>query len=139
MRTAVIYSGQARTFAQTFPNQYWHLLRRLPSPTFFVSVANDAQAVSMNLLRDRFDHVHLEVVDQPQIPEPPPDPKWLAMYPPSSSPQAILRQLWSLNRAWHFFQENADEEVFDLVVRIRPDLAFARFEMPDLTFWSTSR
>lgn len=136
MRTAVLYSGQARTFAQTFPNQWYQVLRKLPNPTFFVSIQEDEQAPTMMRLQERFElaNVFLEVVQQPQIPEPPADPKWLAMYPPSSTPQAILRQLWALNRAWDFFQERAGVIVFDLVVRIRPDLAFARFEMPDMIF-----
>lgn len=135
MKTAVIYSGQARTFSEVFANQWWHVLRKLPDPHFFVSVENDDRAESMTRLWEKFDPavVHMEVVEQPQIPEPPADPKWLAVYPPSASPQAILRQFWSLNRAWSFFRETCAARAypeFHLVLRIRPDLAFARFEMP---------
>lgn len=147
MKTAVIYSGQARTFGEVFPNQYDKVLRLLPSPEFFVSVADDAQAPAMTRLWECFPKasVHIEHVKQPQLPEPPPDPKWLQMYPPSATPQAILRQLWSLNRAWEFFQATAKglcvevethggsyskEVKFDIIVRLRPDLAFFRFEEP---------
>lgn len=131
MTTAVFYSGQARSFAKVFANQYWHVLRKLPNPEFFVSVADDEQAADMELLRTKFDRVNIEVVQQPTLPEPPPDPPHLAMYPPSSSPQAILRQLWALDRAWEFYVSRISK-THDLVVRIRPDLAFYRFEMPAL-------
>jgi len=135
MTTAVIYSGQARTFAQTFPNQWFHVLRKLENPVFFVSVADDPQADDMLRLLERFpeNRVFFEKVKQPKLPEPPPDPQWLAMYPPSATPQAILRQLWALERAWKFSCLVSDEKKLttpDMVIRIRPDLAFARFEMP---------
>lgn len=130
-RTAVIYSGEARTFATTFANQYWHVLRHLPNPEFFVSVQDDAQAADMTRLWERFpaEDVHIEYVEQPTLPEPEPDPKWLNLYPPSAKPQAILRQLWALNRAWEFYGAVTQIE-HELVVRIRPDIAFARFELP---------
>ena len=133
MRTAVIYSGQARSFAQVFPNQYWHVLRKLENPEFFVSVAKDDNADAMIRLYERFDPavVHIEHVEQPQITEPPDDPVHLSGYPRSASKQAILRQLWALNRAWEFYQEKKNEEAdYDVIVRIRSDLRFMRFEMP---------
>lgn len=132
-RTAVIYSGEARTFAQVFANQYYHVLRHLPDPEFFVSVQDDAQAADMTRLWGRFpaDDIHIEYVEQPTLPEPAPDPKWLNLYPPSAKPQAILRQLWALNEAWGFYQSETKVE-HKLVVRIRPDIAFARFEMPSI-------
>lgn len=131
MKTSVIYSGQARTFARVFENQYFHCLRFLPDPEFFVSVARDEQCGDMHRLLERFpkEKVHIEYVMQPELPEPPPDPPYRAMYGPSSSPQAILRQLWALNRAWEFASELGANEA-DIVVRIRPDIAFYRFEMP---------
>lgn len=133
MRTAVIYSGQARSFAQVFPNQYWHVLRKLENPEFFVSVAKDDNAEAMIRLYERFDPavVHIEHVEQPQIPEPTDEPAHLSGYPRSASKQAILRQLWALNRGWQFFQEKKNEEAdYDVIVRIRSDLRFMRFEMP---------
>ena len=133
MRTAVIYSGQARSFAQVFPNQYWHVLRKLENPEFFVSVAKDDNAEAMIRLYERFDPavVHIEHVEQPQIPEPTDEPAHLSGYPRSASKQAILRQLWALNRGWEFFQEKKNEEAdYDVIVRIRSDLRFMRFEMP---------
>jgi len=147
MKTAVIYSGQTRTFGETFPNQYDKVLRQLPNPEFFVSVAADEQAPAMSRLYERFPRssVHIEHVKQPTLPEPPPGPKWLQMYPPSATPQAILRQLWALHRAWEFFWDAATAPAgFDLIVRLRPDLAFTRLELPhtswvDLGSWHPYR
>lgn len=141
MKTAIIYSGQTRTFTDVFQNQFFHVLRKFPNPEFYVSVEDDKQAQDMTRLWERFpaERVHIEYVQQPQIPEPSPDPKWLAMYPASSPPQSILRQLWALNRAWDFFAEHSTSQaqVFDIVVRIRPDIAFARFEVPQFGPWWT--
>jgi hypothetical protein len=133
MTTAVIYTGQARTFKRVFENQYFHVLRKLPDPEFFVSVADDEQAPDMYRLLEKFpaDKVHIEIVSQPTLPELPPDPPLLAMYPPSSSPQAILRQLWALQRGWEFAcDRGADKATY--VLRIRPDLAFYRCELPSV-------
>lgn len=126
MKTAVIYSGQARTFGQLFENHWWHVLRKLEDPEFFVSVQDDAQAADMTRLWEKFppDRVHIEYVEQPTLPDPAPESKWLNLYPRSSPAQSVLRQLWALNRA-RLFSVHAD-----LVIRLRPDLAFARFEMP---------
>ncbi len=134
MRTAVIYSGHARTFEHVFDNHFFHVLRKLPNPEFFVSVVNDDDAIHMGRIRERFPtgSFHMETVDQPQIPEPPRDPHLLAGYENSSPIQAILRQFWHLNRAWEFLQITAPDcrsSPFDLVVRIRPDLAFHRFDL----------
>lgn len=129
--TAVIYSGEARSFAQTFANQQWHLLRHLPDPEFFISVADDAQADDMpRMLRTRYpaDRIHFEKVVQPTLPEPPPDPLFLG-FKPSVPAQAILRQLWALQQAWAFAGEP-----LGLTVRIRPDIAFTRFELPNLRY-----
>ena len=136
MRTAVIYSGQARTFGETFPNQYFHVLRKLPNPEFFVSVADDEQAASMLRLRERFpaESIHIEYVKQPTLPEPDGDPKWLSGYQPSATPQAILRQFWALEQAWNFYGSQR-VGAFKIVVRIRPDLAFLRCEIPDLKYF----
>lgn len=132
MKTAVIYSGQARSFAQVFENHYWHVLRKLPHPEFFVSVAEDEEASSMHRLAERFseDQIHCEFVQQPELPEPKPDPKWLPGYKPSATPQAILKQLWANHRAWQFFYEQRLAETYTLIVRIRPDIGFHDFQSP---------
>ena len=131
MRTAVIYSGQARTFARVYRNQYFHVLRKLPNPEFFVSVADDEQAADMRLLETLFppESVHIEYVKQPTLPEPPDDPPFHNIYPRDKATiQDVLRQLWALDRAWDFYLSFG--KTHEVVVRIRPDLAFGRFVMP---------
>lgn len=136
MKSLVIYSGEARTFKEVFANQYWHVLRKLGDVEFFVSVQDDANARDMELLLTRYPakKVHIEYVQQPDLPEPQPNLKWLAMYPPSTTLTGIVRQLWSLDRAWQFVYETVEYHRQGLrpeqVIRLRPDLAFARFELP---------
>lgn len=126
MQDLVIYSGQARTFKQTVNSHWFRLLRHLNNPTVIVSVAADEQATDMGILERLIDHVHMEFVQQPTVKEPEVMPGMLGMYPPSTDAQGILRQLWSLNRAWEFAQEKVDVALFDRVIRIRPDLALDR-------------
>lgn len=139
MSTAVIMTGQARSFATCLPNLNWMVFRHLKDPQFFVSVADDAQAADMHLLEGLYpDRVFIEKVKQPEIPEPHVKHAKHAPYAISSTPQAILRQLWALNRGWDFMQETQEKRTgsanaecgFDTFVRCRPDSWFHRFEMP---------
>lgn len=126
MSTAVLYSGQTRTFARTFPNHFFHLLRKLPDPEFFVSVQDDEDKGAWDALVERFPgKVHLDFHQQPQIVEPPPDTPLVLKWPRSSPPQAVLRQLWALKRVWDFYNEET-EQWHPMFVRIRPDIAFHR-------------
>ena len=134
MKTVVIYSGQARTFARTYPNQKWFLLRRLVNPVFFVSVADDADAKSMEVLRKDWPEVHIEYVNPPKLEEPPFALTDAAPYSitPTRTPdigplQGIMRQLWHNSRAWKFFTENAKMDEFTSIVRCRPDLHFQHY------------
>ncbi len=130
MKTAVLISGQARTFAQVWENQYFNVYRKLENPEFFVSVEDDKQAYTMGLLRERFpkDRVHIELVKQPQIPEPPATKPHQYGYGTAAKPQDILRQLWALDRVFDFFTEKCSGD-YGTVVRIRPDLRFLRFDL----------
>lgn len=134
MRTAIIYSGQARSFARVFPNQWFNVLRKFSNPTVFVSVARDEQAKDMERLYERFskDQVRIEHVDQPEQPTPPADPKFLACYPPSSPASSILKMFWARERAWEFFKENIYAGGYSTIVHIRPDIAFTRFVCPQV-------
>ena len=139
MKTAVIISGQTRTFRHCWRTLHWCLFRKLPKPHFFVSVADDAAAPDMDLLRQRFEHVHIEYVTQPEIA--PPDRElgahsgWVWHAPVD----AILKQLWALQRGYHYFRECAGDGLkgFDLIVRCRPDLWAQDIELPrdDGTGW----
>lgn len=137
-KTAIIYSGQARTFAQLWENHRWHVWRKFTDPHFFISVEADMQAEDMKILFDQIREprrVFMETVTQPTIVEPVIN-SVISGWKPSSSPQAILRQLWSLNRAYQFFQdvvttsEGMSLDEFDTVIRIRPDTHFIRLDFP---------
>lgn len=134
MKTCVLYSGSARTISETWANQLFWLFRVLPKPvTVVASVVDDPQAPDMDMLFQQLPKDvdwHFEKVVQPTIPEPPIPCKWHSGYPPAR-PQGILKQLWHLNRVWEFAGETVGHD-FDLFVRIRPDIAFLRFKMPEV-------
>jgi hypothetical protein len=99
----------------------------MPNPTFFISCANDDQAKDALSIKSLFESVHIETVEQPQLHEPAvrEGPVPMAI---SSSAQAVLRQLWHLNRVWEFHRSISTD--FDIYVRCRADLLFHRFELP---------
>jgi hypothetical protein len=122
-KTAVIISGQARTFSRCFASQHWAVYRKLENPHFYVSVAKDADADSIELLRKQYPDapVFIEKVEQPMLKEPTASLALHAPYAISSSIQAILKQLWHLSRAYKFaLGEGADE--CDVIIRARADL-----------------
>jgi hypothetical protein len=130
MSTAILYTGQARTFKRCFASQYWNVLRKMPEPHFFCSVADDEDAGDMELLRTKFEHVFIEKLEQPVIMEPDHHLVDHAPYRISTSVQGVLRQLWALSRGWNFMQVQAGAAEFSRYVRIRPDLFFHRCEPP---------
>lgn len=131
MKTAVLISGQLRSFAQCLPTLHWHLFRKLDDPHFFVSCADDAQAQDAYLLEAYYKNVHIERVVQPTLPEPPARYAAHAPYAISVPIQSIMRQLWHLNRVWEFFREKNDfAQGYDQIIRCRPDLHMQRFELP---------
>lgn len=133
MKTAVLISGQLRTFSACLANLNWTVFRRLENPTFFISCADDAQAADAYLLESMQERVHIERVTQPTLPEPPFALCRHAPYAPTpnnaSVIQPILRQLWHYKRVWQFMLEKSDAD-FDVFVRCRPDLFFQRFDSP---------
>lgn len=140
MKTAVIISGQARTFGRCFANLKWQVFDKLENPHFFVSVADDSDADSVEILRKVYPagRVFIERVAQPVLSEPPFASCLHAPYAitPTRTPgvgplQGILRQLWHNSRAWKFAMENGAAEC-DMVVRCRPDLHFGRFHKPGI-------
>lgn len=135
-RTAIILSGQTRTFARCLPSLAWLVFPQFENPHFFASVAQDEDAKDIELLRQRYPNapVSIEVVPQPTLEEP---PLHLAAHAPflitpTRTPgvgplQGIMRQLWHNSRAYKFAMENGAAEC-DVFVRCRPDLMFHRFE-----------
>ncbi len=141
MKAAILISGQARTFGRkfadakggafrVFESQYWQVYRHYPDAHFFVSIAQDEDAASMELLRTKFSNVSIEYVVQPTISEPEGAASDLQAATPwriSAPVQNILRAYWANERVWDFAQHC---EGFDLVIRMRPDLFFQRFDPP---------
>lgn len=134
--TAVLISGQTRTFRHCFPTQNWNIYRKLHQPHFFVSVTDDEQAKDMEVLREHYEHVWIERVTQPDL-----DAETTARYLKASAHAAwgisvpviaIWRQLWHLNRVWEFAAvEHYKELKFTAFIRIRPDLHIHNFTIPE--------
>lgn len=142
MKTAVLISGECRTFSRVLPSLHWQVFSKLENPHFFCSVAKDEDAGSIELLRLKYDNVRIEVVEQPTLPEPPMSHTLHAPYAitPTRTPgvgplQGIMRALWHYSRAWKFAQEHGANDC-DVFVRCRPDLHFHRFSLEGLT-WLT--
>lgn len=136
MNTAIILSGQTRTFARCLPSLAWLVFPKFENPHFFASVAKDDDAKDIELLRQRYPDapVSIEVVEQPTLDEPPlhlADHAPYAITPtrtPGVGPlQGIMRQLWHNSRAYRFAMENG-AGACDVFVRCRPDLHVHRFE-----------
>ncbi len=137
--TAVIISGQARTFRKVWKSQREAVYRKLGNPYFFASVADDKDAPALDELVAHYgaDRVFVERVTQPNIP-----PELLeryltardhAPYQPSVSVAAIWRMLWANARAWEFFaqvRQSLDPGTVDTFVRVRPDLHFHYWTRP---------
>lgn len=130
-RADVIYSGHMRTFAGCAHSQRWHVLRHFDC-AFYVSTVRDEQAETYKLLHDLFPGapVHVEIIDaQPDLPEPA-EPVRFEPYERSVSVQAVLRQLWQLERGWKLREDAAGNA--QIVIRMRPDIFFHswRFYLP---------
>jgi hypothetical protein len=147
MSTAVLLSGHTRSFARCLPTQQWHVFRKLEDPYFFCSVVDDDQANDIYLLEGLYpDRVFVERVTQPTLNIPGTNTvatdnliqsqrHQLAQHAPyavSASLQAILRQLWHLERVWDFASGIIKEKNLEpaTYVRIRPDLWFSELHLP---------
>lgn len=134
IKTAIIITGQLRTFARCLPNLKFFVFDHLKDAAFFVSASKDEDAGSAELLRKAFPNaqVEIEVVEQPTLPEPPMSSTDYAPYSitPTRTPgvgplQGILRQQWHLSRGWKFAIEKGAGDA-DVFVRCRGDLHFYR-------------
>lgn len=133
--TAVLISGQTRTFKHCFKTQKWGLFRKLVNPHFFVSVADDKQAADVEVLRDHFPVVHIERVVQPTLDVDTAtrftEAARHAPYGIAATAQGIYAQLWALARVWEFFEAKNDPAFnYQYYLRIRPDLHIHYFTPP---------
>ena len=139
MKTAIILTGELRSFEKCLPNLRWTVFRHFPEARFFVCCHDDENAHKASLLKQAYpDKVEVRVLKQPPMVAPKGCPaKWTQgqpyMHEPyhiSVPPAAVLGQLWFLREGWRLYEETRIEEA-ELVIRCRPDLWFHSFEMPE--------
>lgn len=128
MSTAVLISGQLRTFAKCWPTQRWHVLRHFADPHFFITVQFD-QAESIAELVKEYgrDRVHYDPRTDPDLSAhltPELSAAYhLAPYANAAPAHQLLLQHWYQQEVWKTF-ENARTQDFDTIIRLRGDLWF---------------
>jgi hypothetical protein len=135
MKTAVLISGQMRTFAKCYPTQKWQIFRHYePDIHFFVSCVDDPQADSVKLLSADYENVNVERYQDPtDLPVIAAEKGYFAPYANATSHSKLMLQHWGNKKVWDFFCSKADASSFKTVIRIRPDLWIHRFEpVPEL-------
>src|SRR4051812_43331641 len=96
-KTAVLISGQLRTWEKCLPSIHWYVLRKLPNPVIFISCAEDKESPLASLVGELGYSTFIESVEQPHIPV----PKIKCLYPPmelSVPIDSVLKQFWHLRR-----------------------------------------
>ncbi len=132
MSTAILISGQMRSFAQTYPTQRWSVYRHYSDPHFFVSCVDDEQAKSAELLRNDFENVFIERYTDPELPEIPQEQGAHSPYGNAASHKNLLLQHWGNLRVWEFMEKTVGFHWsnFDCIIRMRPDNWFHKFVPP---------
>ena len=128
MNTAVIISGQMRTFAKCYASQKWMVYRHYePDICFFVSCKNDEDAESAKLLCRDYENVYIQTYDDPtDLPEIPEVCGFHAPYANAASHKKLMLQHWGNREAWRLFLGSKLDN-FDVFIRMRPDNFFHRF------------
>jgi len=128
MNTAIIISGQMRTFAQCYASQKWMVYRHYePNIHFFVSCKNDENSESAGLLLESYQNVHIEKYDDPVLEEIPEMHGRHAPYANAASHKNLMLQHWGNKKAWNFLWDYGSPYKFDVIIRMRPDNFFHRF------------
>ncbi len=132
LKTAVLISGQLRTFKKCYPTQKWHIFRHYePDIHFFASVCNDDQTKDIGLVTQDYPNIQVGIYDDPtDLPCIAPDKGAFAPYANATTHDKLMLQHWGNKKVWDFFVSSAATESFDCVIRIRPDLWIHRFQPP---------
>ncbi len=132
MTTAVLISGQLRTFKICYPTQKWQIFRHYePDIHFFVSCCDDEQAQNSSLLLADYENVHVERYQDPtDLPEIPKEKGFWAPYANATTHDKLMLQHWGNKKVWDFFNSDDRGDEFDTIIRMRPDLWIHRFEKP---------
>jgi hypothetical protein len=137
MSTAILYSGQLRTFAQCYPTQRWHVLRHVIDPHFFFTIQAqpDALQILAPLIADYgASRVHLQQLTDPDLTA---DltPQLSAAYhqaPYANAAPAhqLLLQHWYQAQVWENFCGHSEtlSLTIDTIIRLRPDLWFHSYD-----------
>lgn len=137
MSTAILMSGQMRTFAQCYPTQRWQCFRHYPDCHFFILVENNDQVNSIQALRRDYgdDHVHAQFITDPTgLPQIAEEYGRHAPYANSAPHNRLLLQHWYQNEGWKYFQTAREGKEFDTIIRMRPDNWMQKFEKPNACF-----
>ncbi len=129
MKTAVLISGQLRTFKKCYPTQKFQIFRHYePDIHFFCSIVGDEQSKDTVLLLEDYENVNTEVYDDPtDLAEIAQEKGAFAPYANATSHAKLMLQHWGNKKVWDFFASSAATESFDVIIRIRPDLWIHRF------------
>lgn len=132
MKTAVIISGQMRTFAKCYPTQRWQIFRHYePDIHFYGAVCNDEQKDDLGKMVSPDYPVEYIYLDDPSdLPDIPMEKGRHAPYANATTHYRLMLQHWGNKKAWEFFSSKADPSSFDTIIRIRPDLWIHRFIKP---------
>jgi hypothetical protein len=145
MSTAILISGQLRTFARCWPTQRWHVLRHFADPHFFICVqAQPDWSQILQPLIDEYgaDRVHIDLKGDPDLSShltPQLSAAYhLAPYANAAPAQQLLLQHWYQQECWKFFERLTKDDQhmspslgeFASIVRLRADLWFHSFKDP---------
>jgi len=128
MNTAVIISGQMRTFSKCYASQKWMVYRHYePNIHFFVSCKNDEDAASHEMIEHDYDNVHVERYEDPHdLLCPIEHCGRHAPYANANNHRNLMLQHWGNKKACQFFYDHKSCN-FDVIIRMRPDNFFHRF------------
>lgn len=136
MSTAVLISGNVRSFMRCYASQRWQVYRKIADPWFFVSVEDEPGAKDIERLRELCGHVFIQYVKQPEFKmhESYEAAREHAPYAPSVPTSAIAGQFWHLMQSWNYFLSVKPACGFTEFLRIRPDSFVQTFTPPTDSF-----
>jgi hypothetical protein len=149
MSTAILISGQLRTFAKCWPTQRWHVLRHFADPHFFVCVQHQEDAhqhLAPLFAEYGSDRVHTEFRTDPDLSAHLTPELTVAYhrapYANAAPAHQLLLQHWYQREVWRFFSRLAEDtdhapadslcrKKFDTIIRLRGDLWFHSFDISE--------
>lgn len=131
MSTAVLISGQIRTFSKCYPTQRWQIFRHYePDIHFFVSMPDEGASLAEAILLQDYTSVYVESYTDPiDLPIIPLEKGASAPYANAITHDKLMLQHWGVKKVWDFYQSKTAKQ-HDIVIRIRPDLWIHRFSKP---------